>query len=265
MLVATYLAGAAYYFIYRLCGKRKPWWVLLSSAVATVLILLSPILPIFIFIFRSILPGSLPNAIESVSFPELLVRMFFGAGLMEELLKVMPVLGAYLLGRRLYSPWRERIGVWEPLDGILLATASAAGFTLLETLGQYVPEITQNATVEVGQNFSQAVGLQLLIPRVLGAVAGHMADSGYFGYFIGLSVLKPRQRWQILAVGYFSAAALHALWNSTGLVSGLVLAIVGILSYAFLTAAILKARMLSPTRSQNFATRFLEPTQEKQE
>lgn len=244
LLVATYLSGAAYYFIYQLCGKYKPWWVLISSSGLTVLILLSPILPIFIFIFRHILPGDLPDAIESVSFLELLLRMFIGAGLMEELLKAIPVLGAYFLGQRLYSPWRERIGVWEPLDGILLGTASAVGFTLLETLGQYVP-IT-HPTIE-GQNIG-LIGLQLLIPRVLGSVAGHMADSGYFGYFIGLSVLKPRQRWQILVVGYISAAALHALWNSTGLFSGLLLAVVGILSYAFLTAAILKARMLSPKR-----------------
>ncbi len=248
LLVATYLAGAAYYFIYQLCGKYKPWWVLIGCAGLTVLMLLSPILRVFIFIFRHILPGSLPNAAMSVSFPQLLLRMFIGAGLMEELLKAIPVLGAYFLGRRLHSPWRERIGVWEPLDGILLGTASAAGFTLLETLGQYVPAITQNAIAD-GQNISQVIGLQLLIPRVLGSVAGHMADSGYFGYFIGLSVLKPRQRWRILAVGYFSAAALHALWNSTGLFSSLLLAIVGVLSYAFLTAAILKARMLSPMRS----------------
>lgn len=245
ILVATYLAGAAYYFIYRLCGKPKPWWVVITVAGLTVLMLLSPILPVFVSIFRHLLPGSLPNAIESVSFPELLLRMFIGAGLMEELLKAIPVLGAYFLGRKLHSPWRERIGVWEPLDGILLATAAAVGFTLLETLGQYVPEITQ-VTVAVGQNTTQNLGLQLLIPRVLGSVAGHMADSGYFGYFIGLSVIKPRQRWQILAVGYLSAAALHALWNSTGLFSGVLLAVVGVLSYAFLMAAILKAKVISP-------------------
>ncbi|MEW5856982.1 MAG: PrsW family intramembrane metalloprotease, partial [Cyanobacteriota bacterium] len=49
------------------------------------------------------------------------------------------------------------------------------------------------------------------------------------------------------------------LWNATGAVSGLLLAVVGIVSYAFLTAAILKARALSPTRNSNFATRFTAP------
>jgi RsiW-degrading membrane proteinase PrsW (M82 family) len=259
ILVAIYLGGAAYYFVYQLCGKHKPWWVLLASALATVLILLSPVLPLFTYVFRNVLPGRLPTGSEPVSLPELLVRMFFGAGLMEELLKALPVVGAYLVGQRLPSPWRERIGVREPLDGILLGTASAVSFTLVETLGQYVPEMIRNGSLQAGAvSVGELVGLQLLFPRILGSVAGHMAYSGYLGYFIGLSVLKPRKRWQILGVGYFTAAALHALWNSMGLVSGLLLAIVGVLSYAFLTAAILKARVLSPTRTQNFATHFLE-------
>ncbi|HAT12626.1 MAG TPA: PrsW family intramembrane metalloprotease, partial [Microcoleaceae bacterium UBA11344] len=79
---------------------------------------------------------------------------------------------------------------------------------------------------------------------------------GYLGYFIGLSALKPRKRWQILGVGYFTASALHALWNASGSASVLLLAAVGVLSYAFLVAAILKARALSPNRAQNFATRI---------
>lgn len=259
VIVATYIAFAAYYFVYQLCGKQKPWWVLLASALTTTLILLSPLLDIFIFIFRGILPGNLPSPQDATTFTELLVRYFFGAGLMEELLKALPVLGAYAIARLLPSPLRERVGVWEPLDGILLGTASAVGFTLLETLGQYVPYITQNASVQSGLAAGQLVGLQLLIPRILGSVAGHMAYSGYLGYFIGLAVLKPRRSWQILPVGYVSASALHALWNATGSINALLLVVVGVLSYAFLMAAILKARVLSPTRSQNFATRFVGP------
>lgn len=255
LVLAVYLAGAAYFFIYRLCGKRKPWSVSLFCAISTSLILVGPLLPVFITVFRKILPGSVPNQGDEISFLSLLIRMFFGAGLMEELIKALPVLGLYVIGRFLRPPWREWIGVWEPLDGILLGAASAVGFTLMETLGQYVPGIIHE-TLQAGQGNPQLLGLQLLIPRIIGSVVGHMAYSGYFGYFIGLSVLKPSQRWQILGIGYLCAATLHALWNSTGYVSPLLLAVVGVLSYAFLAAAILKARTLSPTRSQNFATRF---------
>jgi len=255
-LLAAYLAGAAYYFIYQLCGKHKPWWILFCSALGTILILLSPLLIGFIVVFREILPGRLPTEGEKISFFPFLIRMFFGAGLMEELLKALPVLAAMMLGNLLRNPWRERVGVWEPLDGILLGSASAVGFTLLETLGQYVPNIIHNVTLQAGTDAGELVGLQLLIPRILGSVAGHMAYSGYLGYFIGLSALKPKKRWQILGVGYLSAAALHALWNASGSASVLLLAVVGVLSYAFLVAAILKARVLSPNRSQNFATRI---------
>jgi len=260
IIVATFIALAAYYFfIYLLCGKHKPWWVLLASALTTMLILLSPILELFFFVFRVILPGSLPANQESITFTELLVRMFFGAGLMEELLKALPILGAYLLAKSLPSPWKERIGVWEPLDGILLGTASAVGFTLLETLGQYVPQFSQTIAQQAGLGDGLLAGFRLLIPRILGSLPGHMAYSGYLGYFIGLAVLKPTKSLQILLVGYLTAAGLHALWNATGVINGLLLVIVGVLSYAFLMAAILKARALSPTRSQNFATRFLGP------
>lgn len=255
VLLSAYIAGIAYYLVYQLCGKQKPWWLLLGCGLTTMLLLVSPVLTLFLWVFRGILPGAIP-ADSSAGFLPTLVQMFFGAGLMEELLKAIPILLAYGLGTRLRSPYREQVGVWEPLDGILLGTASAVGFTLLETLGQYVPGIMNDVTLQAGIDYRELLGLQLLIPRVLGSISGHMAYSGYLGYFIGLSVLKPTKRWQILAVGYLTAASLHALWNTMGLVNLLVLAVVGVVSYAFLTAAILKARLLSPTRSENFATRF---------
>ena len=83
-----------------------------------------------------------------------------------------------------------------------------------------------------------------------------MAYTGYLGYFIGLSVLKPSKRWSILGIGYLSAAGLHAFWNASASNNLLIATLVGIFSYAFLAAAILKARKLSPMRSHNFATRF---------
>jgi len=254
LIIAFYIAIGAYYFIYQLCGKRKPWWLLLGMGVLTFLILISPILDVFILVFRRVLPGNITN--EAMPFPMLLVRMFFGAGLMEELLKAIPVLLAMVAGRLLRSPWREKIGVWEPLDGILLGTASAVGFTILETVGQYVPNIINNVTLQYGEGVGELFGLQLLIPRILGSAAGHMAYSGYLGYFIGLSALKPSKSLAILGVGYITASALHALWNAIGSVNALLLAVTGVISYAFLTAAILKARALSPSRQSNFATKF---------
>ena len=256
-LLAAYISSAAYYFVYQLCGKQKPWWVLCGSALITVLILLSPILTVFLTVFRSILPGDISVNPQQVGFLNFLLRMFFGAGLMEELLKAIPVFSALLIGRFLPSQWRGKVGVWEPLDGILLGTASAVGFTLLETLGQYVPSIVDNTSLQLGIDAGQLVGLQLLIPRILGSVAGHLAYSGYFGYFIGLSVLKPRNSCLILGVGCFTASILHALWNAAGVLSIFMLAFVGVISYAFLGAAILKARVLSPTRKENFATQVL--------
>ncbi|GAP94982.1 PrsW family glutamic-type intramembrane protease [Leptolyngbya sp. NIES-2104] len=255
-LLAGYIALVGFYFVYQLCGKRKPWWVMVLAAMGTYFLLRSPVLPLFVEIFRNILPGQVPTPGEPINPLELLIRMFFGAGLMEELLKAIPLAVLFLIGRFLPAPWNDRVGIWEPLDGILLGAASAVGFTLVETLGQYVPDMIQTTSLQLGTGWDQLRGLQVLIPRLLGAISGHMAYSGYFGYFIGLAVLKPRQSWLILLIGYLTASGLHALWNVMGSVSEILLALVGMVSYAFLAAAILKARSLSPNRSQNFATRL---------
>ena len=267
LLLALYLGGGGFYFIYRLCGKQKPWWVLFLSTLFTMVILVTPILSLFILIFRGILPGNVREA--SSGFIPQLISHFFGAGLMEELLKALPIFGFFYLGTQLRPPSRQKVGVWEPLDGILIGAASALGFTLLETLGQYLPGIAQQVARSSSNEFAGALAaVQLLIPRVLGSVAGHMAYSGIFGYFIGLSILKPAKRWKILAIGYLTSAGIHAFWNASGSLAGqfgdlaavFALMIIGILAYVFLTAAILKARQLSPTRSQNFATHIAPPS-----
>ncbi|MBD2177108.1 PrsW family intramembrane metalloprotease [Pseudanabaena sp. FACHB-1998] len=244
LTISLYISLAAYYFVYQLCGKTKPWWIILGAALFTVAILRSPILNIFLWFFYKVLPGTAPTG--QVNFISVLIAMFFGAGLMEELLKALPVFTLWFIGLRLGKKWRSHVGISEPLDGILIGAASAIGFTLTETLGLYVPSIVQSVASQAGSpEIAELTGLQLLIPRVLGSVAGHMAYSGYFGYFIGLSILKPSLRWQILVIGYLSSALLHALWNTSALVSYGLLALVGGLSYVFLVAAILKARSFS--------------------
>lgn len=249
--LGVYLAFAAYYFVYQLCGKRKPIWEIIAAGVIEMVLLSPPVFFVGAYIFRVILPGDIDRD-PSAGLIQTFIGHFFGAGLLEELYKAIPIFLLMGLGRLKST---ARSGVREPLDGILLGTAAAVAFTLFETLSQYVPNSILNAASQGGVGAGLFVGMQLLIPRVLGSIAGHMAYSGYFGYFIGLAALKPSKSWQLLSIGYFSSALLHALWN-TFAANDIFAVIIGGLSYAFLVAVILQARKLSPNRSDNFATRF---------
>jgi RsiW-degrading membrane proteinase PrsW (M82 family) len=185
-------------------------------------------------------------------------------GLCEEGFKALPVGALAILGARLgvlsgHTQGRtsrllaglgRRIGVTEPLDGIVLGAASGSGFFITETLGQYVPG-TISQVKDVGtQAFD---GLVLLLGRGLPDVAEHSAWAGLFGYFIGLTALRPAMAIYLLPLGWLSAAALHAGWDGIDAVtsSGFVILgfwlFLGVFSYALLAGAIFKACEISPT------------------
>ncbi len=250
-LLALFLGGLGFLFIYQLCGKKKQAWILTLPIILTPLLLLSPIWKVISILFREILPGQIPAS--NASFFVVFIGFFFGAGLAEELLKALPLFILNGLSKIAFYP---KLAIKEPLDGILLGAASGLGFTLLETLGQYVPDLIQQASTQFGEAQGQLVGLQLLIPRIVGSVFGHMAYTGYFGYYIGLAFLKPQKMWQLLLIGYLIASLIHALWNTSAILGGWALALSGILAYCLLTGAILKARQLSPDRRDNFATKY---------
>jgi RsiW-degrading membrane proteinase PrsW (M82 family) len=237
--LAAYLVSASHYLIHKLCHKDKPWWLLLSLSLATGLPLLGG--------FHISIPKTGNHIFD------LIIEAFVGKGLAEELFKALPVLLVYLLGTLLSSPKRELIGIWEPMDGILLGTASATGFALIETM-IYVHE-------EIGIDGTFA-GLSLLIPQILGDISGQVAYSGYFGYFIGLSAFKPSKRWQLLGIGYLTSSAIHGAWavvnifqekQQQNLFVSICLAAIGSVAYAFLMAAILKARQFSSNRAHKSA------------
>ena len=225
----------------------------------------------------------------SDQLPEVFVKHFLGTGFFEETLKAIPLFVIAIASMYMPAAMRSKYGIEEPLDGILLGAASAGGFAFWETIGQYISqELVSDwkSTVAVGlfhvnndpasinawlaKNAKQMAnivhlgrdlvgwqpGLALLIPRSLGEAFGHMAYAGCFGYFIGLAVMKPQQKWRILAIGLVSSSLLHALWDSLA-DSRMELAIVAVLSYAVLAAGILKAREISPNRAALMPSIFI--------
>ncbi|MDB5589671.1 PrsW family intramembrane metalloprotease [Enterovirga sp.] len=193
-------------------GERKnPLWYAIP-AVVTVL-QLDLVLGPYIWFFRKVLPGDLDGNTFVTSF----VGMFFGAGLMEEIMKGVPLLiglAVALWLRRTGSPGgvlSRGIAVQGPMDGLLMGAAAGAGFIMIETMTMYVPR-----TVKAFKDpeMGLLVGMSLMIPRVIKGVIGHMAYAGIFGYFIGLAATHSRHAVRLVLIGLLLSATLHAFWNS---------------------------------------------------
>ena len=111
------------------------------------------------------------------------------------------------------------------------------------------------AAIQAGEYQS----LQLMIFRLLKVIFGHAAYAGYFGYFIGLALIRPpAYRWKILGIGLGSAALVHMAWDTFGRFGlfghGLVILVI----YIGFAAVIMKARELSPNRSQLLPSQLLD-------
>ncbi len=238
-LLGLGIGVGVFYALYQLCGKAKPWYVLAGATLITMAVMKSPLWDLLYLLFYGI-TGNVHGG-EPDSLPQLLVLRIVSTGGVEELVKILPVLLFWAVGRKV-----SKLSVTEPLDGILFAMASALGFVFVETLGQYA----DNAVKAAGQT----AGLELVIVRILWAFKGHLAYSGYFGYFVGLAALKPKHAVKLLLIGYACAAVMHGLWDSFANGGILAQLILGVIFYALLIAGVLKAREISPTRQQNFAT-----------
>lgn len=263
-ILGLYIAFMVNYYINQMCGRAKRLWVMALVALTTFLLLGSPLWQSLFTFFYNVIPGT---AWEKSSDPAVqLAGYFFGTGLCEESFKALPLLVLALLGAglawlgrhshgrlgRFAAAIRKQVCVCEPLDGIALGVASGSGFFLAETLGQYVPGIMTTAKYAGSEAFA---GLVVLLARGLPDLVEHSAWSGLFGYFIGLSVLRPRMAIVLLPLGWFSAAALHGAWDASSEVTQSGAITIGcwlflaLLSYALLGGAIFKARDISPARA----------------
>jgi RsiW-degrading membrane proteinase PrsW (M82 family) len=283
IMLAVFLTMVSMWFIYRMIGKDKSWYVLLGAAGFSAYYLwLMQVDHDFLWMYEFFhlhLAGGEPDA--SAPFIQLFIQHFLGTGFFEEIVKALPILGLVAAARYMTPEVRAKIGIEEPLDGILIGAASGGGFAIMETLIQYTPRdlvntwtttVLQfrgvpNQNIEATLNsmngdqlrylinqgsdlLNTAPGIKWLIIRSIDLSFGHMAYAGYFGYFIGLSVIKPEQRWKILLIGLASASLPHALWDTVASMDTVPLqAAIALLSYAVLAAAVLKAREISPNRN----------------
>lgn len=284
IVLGVFLTTVSLWFIYKQVGKNKSWWLLFAAmGFSAYFLWLFRTQGQFVWLyefFHNTLAGGEPDPKQPI--PELFMRHLLGTGFFEEFVKAIPVLVLAWWTPKMDLNMRAKIGVEEPLDGILIGAASGGGFAIVETLGQYVsnylsdiflrvglaqykivgddaikavvPHLNLAQLVKVIQDGANMVGTSpatgALITRSLDLSFGHMAYSGYFGYFIGLSIIKPDHRWKILSIGLVSAAIPHALWDTFAFKDmTLVMGLTAILAYAILAAAILKAREISPNRS----------------
>ncbi len=261
IMLAVYIAFMANYYVNQMCGRAKPGWLLALVALFTAAMLGGVFWSLWYDIFYTVIPGTALEKSKNVVAN--LAGNLFGTGLCEEGFKALPLFGLALLGAallslsrrsegrlsRFFAGMRKRVGLCEPLDGIVLGVASGSGFFIKETLGQYVPHVMSQEKYPSAQAFD---GLVLLLARGLPDLAEHSAWCGLFGYFIGLSVLQPRMAMYLIPLGWLSSAALHGAWDGINSVTNSDLIVDafrigdGLLSYALLAGALFKARDISP-------------------
>ena len=175
-IVALLCALGAVYFVYRLCGKERPWWALLVPALIMGLLMQEWFAHLWLTLFHEFLVGGLPppRTWDSVPMFTLFAKVFFGVGLNEELWKAIPIGICVWIARNVQGPLGAKIGVREPLDGILVGVVTGTVFAVLETMGQYVPRML----LAGGANVQQ---ISALIPGMAQQLTDLLAREGLRG------------------------------------------------------------------------------------
>jgi len=210
------------FLIYLWCGKKMPFLYMLT--IALIAFGLDAILSPLIIVAEHALPA------------------IIAPGIIEETVKALPVVLVLGAGMLLSHPRQREYGLREPLDGIILAAASATGFAFLETMFIYVPKY----------------GALISTPRLLVNIFGHIAFAGSLGYFIGLAAMRHRRAMPAaiaVTIGFCLANLLHDLWDAMrfyggtlAIVSPVHEVVIATMCFVVLGSLITKAREVSPER-----------------
>ena len=252
-LVGIYLCLAMFIAVYVIIGRKKPWWVLAGAGAVTATVMVTPVFSVLHAIFT--LPTGEVDLDHTPFSPLLVIRTIISVGLTEELAKALVVFLLVWVGMKAVSPFWKSAGVYDAADAIVIATASATAFTMIETLTiythlafcQYAGDYCQSgSTADItGIGFAETAALQLLIPRIIGDISGHIAYSGYFAYMIGLALQRRAHFWPLILGGWLGASVMHGFWDATSSLGNVVQAIIGVGSFVVFITALRRARRVS--------------------
>ncbi|KAA2234957.1 PrsW family intramembrane metalloprotease [Salinarimonas soli] len=253
--VGFYILFMIFWLVYAYSGSRKPLWAFLAPALLTAILMETPIWTGIAALFRDVLPGG--KVPDAAPFTAQFKSMFFGAGLPEELFKALPLflgigIALWLQARPAAPGMRGRIldglAVRTPLDGVLVGLACGAAFIAMETFFEYYTnQIQRVSRATSSDSLGFLFGLQLLIPRTLQSLSGHMGWSAIMGYFVGLAFARRRMLVPLILGGWLAASLVHGLWNSVGHVSPVLYYAVAVFGFVLFLACLMKAKQLEPS------------------
>ena len=176
--------------------EPEPWWTKIAA------LLWGGGVAVF---FAGITNGLAGVAVASATGSGAAGSVFEGvvaAPLGEEFLKALGVLVIVMMRRHRIS---------SPLDGLVYAGYSAAGFLVVEDFSYFV--IT----------FYNGILAETFIMRVLLGVFGHVMYTSCTGWAIGWAVTRTRSIGAgigVVTLGYLIAVTMHGLWNGSATISG---------------------------------------------
>jgi hypothetical protein len=129
-----------------------------------------------------------------------------------------------------------------------MGLACGAAFIAMETFFEYYTNQIQRVSQATrSDSLGFLFGLQLLIPRTLQSLAGHMGWSAIVGYFVGLAFVRRRVMLPLILGGLVAASLVHGLWNSVGYVSAYLYYAVALAGFLLFLACLMKAKQLEPS------------------
>lgn len=158
------------------------------------------------------------DAASSANFLGRIFGFIFGVGLLEELVKGLPLYWIFIHKGRDTTP--RAAAFLGAVSGLAFGVAEAVSYSILYALGR-----------EVGVfGYGDYIVLQML--RLISLPLLHALWSGLLGFFIGLAQVVPSKAKALCLVGLLTCATLHGLYNVfSGGWGGLTVAVVTFLAF----------------------------------